>query len=401
MAIDWSNMPVISGSVAYVPAKRGGDKKKTERKLEERIMSLDNTILSVCPIVAHGIPVYIDETKIDDYAEWGITEYGWYAFAKILGKTEDVLVTDATTITGASGYKAEVGNNYVEVAISFEVAAMSKIITVAWTEDNVETFHFSPTDLAIRNLDYRVTFYVYDIEDPDHNYAHWEYTPATDAKFVADKRYYTKDGDTYTLAEVTADEDVPPLYYEDKYELTTDEKFATGKVYYTKDGETYTAAEVTVDADVPADTYYEHSYVMTEDTTFATGKTYYTKSGTEYTAAEVTAGEAVPTVYYVHSKVTFSGMTRNITYVCNTPIDCPSVFDLPEIEDETHGCWFEIRFRHTGSFSSTLKVPEGVKVATEHTQAETAGINMVDLHYTAIGNTKVWRFMNTHSSIPA
>ena len=122
--------------------------------------------------------------------------------------------------------------------------------------------------------------------------------------------------------------------------------------------------------------------------------------GEEYTAAEVTAGEAIP-AYYKHSKVTFEGMTRNITYRCNTPIDCPMVFNLPEIEDETHGCWYEIRFQHTGSFSSTLNVPEGVKVATEHTQAETKGMNMVDLHYTSIGGLKLWRFMNTHSSIPA
>ena len=94
-------------------------------------------------------------------------------------------------------------------------------------------------------------------------------------------------------------------------------------------------------------------------------------------------------------------MTRNITYVCNTVIDCPSEFILPEIEDDGHGAWFEIRFRHSGSFSSTLVPPDGVKIATEHTQAETAGINMVNLHYNTVGGVKLWRFMNTHSSIPA
>ena len=45
-------------------------------------------------------------------------------------------------------------------------------------------------------------------------------------------------------------------------------------------------------------------------------------------------------------------------------------------------------------------MPEGVKIATEHTQAETAGMNMVDLHYMSIDGIKIWRFMNTHSSIP-
>ena len=70
------------------------------------------------------------------------------------------------------------------------------------------------------------------------------------------------------------------------------------------------------------------------------------------------------------------------------------------VEDDGHGAWYEIRLRHSGSFSSTLVVPEGVKVATEHTQAETAGMNMVDLHYMSIDGVKLWRFMNTHSSLP-
>ena len=90
-----------------------------------------------------------------------------------------------------------------------------------------------------------------------------------------------------------------------------------------------------------------------------------------------------------------------MTYVCNTPIDCPTEFHLPVVEDETHGCWFEIRFRHTGEFSSTLIVPEGVKVATEHTQPEKAGFNDVFLQYDSIAGIKSWRFLNTHSTIPA
>lgn len=317
-----------------------------------RVTSINNTVLAGPEVIeAAGIPVYVSD--VTEYSTFGITETGWYIFARIAAK-DGVTVSDATTVTGAAGYIAEAGADHIDVAIKFEVAAMSGVVNITWDADNAETFVFKATDLAIRNLDYRVTFYVYDIDD----FATWEYALTTDATFVADNYYYTEADGVYTLAEVTAGEAVP--------------------AYYTLADEVYTQATGT----------------------FAEGTTYYTKSGEEYTAAEVTAGEAIP-AFYKHSKVTFEGMTRNITYRCNTVIDCPVVFNLPEIEDETHGCWYEIRFQHTGSFSSTLNVPEGVKVATEHTQAETKGMNMVDLHYTSISGLKLWRFMNTHSSIPA
>lgn len=146
-------------------------------------------------------------------------------------------------------------------------------------------------------------------------------------------------------------------------------------------------------------------WALTEDTAFVSGNHYYTKNGDVYTEAvegtDWTAGAAIPeNTYYKHAKVTFAGLVRNVTYKLDTPIDCPQEYVLPEIEDDTHGAWFELRLRHTGAFSSTLIVPEGCKVATEHTQAETAGINMVNLHYSSTGGVKIWRFMNTHSSIP-
>lgn len=275
-----------------------------------RVTSLNGTVLSSgVAIEAHGTPVYVDDPS--DYSAYGLTETGWYVFARIAAKP-GVYVLSSTTVEGAAGYIATPYTNHIDVAVRFDVAAMSQIVTVNWGSET-ETYIFKATDLAVRNLDYRTTFYVYDIAP----YATWEYALTTDATFVADKQYYTKDGDEYTLAEVTA-------------------------------GET-----------VPADAYYNHS------------------------------------------RVTFSGMARNITYKCDTVIDCPQVYVLPEIEDDVHGCWYEIRLRHSGSFSSTLQVPEGVKVATEHTQAETAGLNMVDLHYSNVGGVKIWRFLNTHSSIPA
>ena len=447
-------------------------------KQQNNVSSLDTTSLVSNVIEAAGMPVYVSD--VTEYAAFNITETGWYIFARIAAK-EGTTVTSATKVEGADGYIAEVGADHIDVAVRFEVAAVSKIVVVDWGT-YAETYVFKATDLAIRNLDYRVTFYVYDIDD----FATWEYALTTDATFVgteyyilengtyvraavkandavpADtyyvhsyvltedttfvegKTYYTKSGTVYTAAEVTAGEEVTAnTYYEDKYTLTTDATFV-GNAYYTKDGDIYSQAAVKAGDPIPCYYVGEPGYVLTTDTVFVEGTTYYTKSGNEYTVAEVTVGAAVTantyyvlgTVYkqttdetavsgttyyaksdnvyspvmftvgseipafYKHSKVTFEGMTRNVTYVCNTPIDCPMVFNLPVIEDETHGAWFEIWFQHTGSFSSTLIVPEGVKVATEHTQPETKGFNSVGLRYSAVNGVKAWRFLNAHSTIP-
>lgn len=310
--------PLVRGYSAYDIARLHGFEGTEEEWLESlkgenRVSSLNDTPLENSNIItAVGIPVFVKEEDLPTYENYGLTEKGWYVFARIKAK-QGITVTDKTTVEGTAGYIANTGDDHVDVAVKFEVAAMSQKVVITWDSDS-ETFVFTATDLAIYGLDYRVTFYVYDIDE----YATWEYALTADTTFAEDKYYYTKDqNDQYSLAEVTV-------------------------------GDT-----------IPADTYYNHSHV------------------------------------------TFAGMTRNITYRCNTVIDCPMTFVLPEIEDETHGCWYEIRFEHAGSYSSTLEVPEGVKVATEHTQAETKGLNMVDLHYTSVGGTKVWRFMNTHSTIPA
>ena len=360
----------------------------------ERVTSLtDLDLASGIIIEAVGTPIYLDENDLVQYDSYGLTETGWYVFARITAKAGTSAA--GASVEGAAGYI--IGEAYIDVAVRFEVAAVSQMVVVDWGEIT-ESFVFKATDLAVRNLDYRVTFYVYDIED----YITWEYALTTDATFAAGKAYFIKEGDEYTPAEVTAGDTVPAVYYEDLYTLTEDETFVDGKTYYTESDGVYTAAEVTTGEDVTAGTYYEHSYVQTEDETFADGKAYYTKSGSTYTQATVTAGEALPTVYYVHSKVIFEGMVRNVTYRCNTIIDCPMEFILPDIEDETHGCWFEIRCQHAGEYSMTLVPPsDDVKIATEHTQKEKEGINMINLHYTVVNGTKVWRFLNTHSTIPA
>lgn len=323
----------------------------------KRVSALADSVLAIGTVIETvGIPVYVDAEKLPEYEAWGLTATGWYIFARIKAPDGE-RVTAETTVTGAAGYILSAPRNCVDVAVRFEVAALCKQVDIRYggAEDH---FVFRATDLATRNLDYRTTFYIYDIAP----FATWHYALTTDTTFAKDKQYYTKDGEEYVKAEVQTVQ----------YSLTADETFQTGKKYYIREGDAYTEATVTAGEAVTQDTYYEASDVPVPADT-----------------------------YYVHSKITFEGMTRNVTYQLDEIIDCPQEYILPEIEDDGHGAWFEIRLRHSGSFSSTLIVPEGVKVATEHTRAETAGFNMVDLHYNSIDGVKMWRFMNTHSTIPA
>lgn len=334
----------IANALASIAANLEGKSSK--------VQSLTETGLACGTVIeAVGIPVYVDD--VTEYADFGITETGWYVFARI-SAPGGMRVTEDTDIEGAAGCVASAGANHIDVAVRFDVAAVSQTVVIDWG-GYTETFVFKATDLAVRNLDYRTTYYMYDAEP----YATWEYAFTADTAFAADKYYYTKnEAGEYALAEVTAADPVP--------------------AYYTLEEETYTQVSGT----------------------FEDGVTYYTKSEDTYTEAAVTVGDPIP-AYYNHSKVTFDGLARNVSYKLDTPIDCPIEYILPDIEDDTHGAWFELRAEYTGSFSSTLTVPEGVKVATEHTQAETKGINMVHLDYTSTGNVKIWRFLNTHASIPA
>lgn len=280
-------------------------------ELKRRVSSL--TALELSPgsvIEAVGIPAYIKAEALSDYSDYGLTAEGWYVFARIAAP-DGVTVTAETTVEGAAGAIITAGADYVDVAVLFGVTAESQKVTVTWG-DTSEGFVFKADDLAVRNLDYRTTFYIYDVA----RYATWSYALTTDATFVADKNYYTKDGDEYTLAEVTAGEAVP------------------------------------------ADTYYNHS------------------------------------------KLHFEGMVANVTYRFDTIVDCPIEIVLPVVAEDGHGAWFEIQMRYSGSYSCTLLPPEGVKIGTAQTQAQTAGINTIDLQYTDAGDVKMWTLLNTHSNIP-
>ena len=280
-------------------------KGSTEAAAVSRVSSLTDTKFATNNVIEIPGPAayYKDVTEFSTY---GLTEPGWYIFARIKAPAG---VRFAGAVEGAAGYIAQAGEDHVDVAVRFAVAAMSVPVTIDWGE-STETFVFKNTDLAVRNLDYRVTFYVYDSDE----FAHFHFALATGS--------------------------------------------------------------------------------------FAAGTNYYVKQDGDYVPAEVTAGETVPN-YYVHSKVVIEGLVHNVTYRLNKLVDCPMEFILPEVDDDMHGCWFEIRCHHAGAYSMTLIPPEGVKIATEHTQKETAGINMINLHYTEVDGVKIWRFMNTHSSIPA
>ena len=277
----------------------------------DRVSSLTDVPLSGAAIIeAVGIPVYVSD--VSQYAAYGLTETGWYVFARV-NAPAGVTLSGAPAVTGAAGSKYAAGTNYVDVAVRFGVVAASQTVTINWGAET-ESFVFKATDLAVRNLDYRTTFYLYDLAP----YAAWE-------------------------------------------------------------------------------------YALTADTTFAEGKNYYTEEGGVYTLAEVTAGDAVPEspAYYNHSKLTLSGMTRNVTYRLNEMVDCPIEIVLPEITDDGYGAWFEMQLRYNGSYSCTLTPPSAsVKVGTANTQGQTAGINVIDLQYSDVGGAQLWTLLNTHSNIP-
>ena len=553
-----------------------------------RVLSLTETQLASGSVIeAVGVPAYVGD--VTQYAAYGISETGWYIFARVLTKSGEAIEA-GVTVEGADGSIITVGEDHIDIAVRFEVASMSKAVTINWGTES-ETYIFRATDLAVRNLDYRVTFYVYDADQ----FATWEFARTENKTFVG-TQYFTEENGVYTQAAVKALEDIPEdTYYTHAYVLTEDSVFEADKIYYTKtttthstyeekgmytwSETTYDAAEVTVGEDVPAGTYYvdqwtpatgyfvgtayyteddgeytqiavkagevesyftkqvdfeateDETYVGTEywevnagtdlgysraavkagfeapaepsyythtylkltaagkfaadtryykledgeyvlqevtvgasyaknlyyidqwtivkagtalvgtryyipdataseghvqvavvageavqadtyirivswpqatDPTFEAGQTYYINpTGHEYVEAAVTAGNQIP-AYFAHSKLTFEGLTRNITYRFNQIIDCPTTFILPEIEDECHGAWYEIRCNHAGTYSMTLVPPsDDVKVATQHSQVESAGINMINLHYTSVAGMKMWRFMNTHSSVPA
>ena len=275
-----------------------------------RVTSLDGT-----RIVAHGrcveivgVPVYVAD--VSGYAAYGITETGWYAFAKVEGP-DGARVTPETTITGADGSIAIPGEDHVCVAVRFDVAAQSREVAIGWGETTDELV-FRATDLAVRNLDYRTSYYVYDISP----YATWEYGEAV-GKYMRNVTYFDLVDGEYVPIESTS------------YDINAD----------------------------------------------------------------------IPEGVYKHTKVVFEGMVRNVTYQMPDMIDCPIEFKLPDIPEDGYGAWYEVQMRYQGAYSMTL-TPESsdVRAATDATQSQTGGVNIVDLHFADVAGAKIWRMVNTHSN---
>lgn len=176
------------------------------QRAQGRVVSLDDTELLVNNVVdAQGAPAYVDD--VTQYADYHITETGWYVFARIRNKY-GLPVTGSTHVIGADGYIAAIGAEYIDVAVRFGVAGESRLVTIDWGE-YTDKFVFRATDLALRNLDYRVTYYEYDLAD----YATWSYALTTDTTFALWKKYYTLEDGEYVLADVIYGDPVPADTY--------------------------------------------------------------------------------------------------------------------------------------------------------------------------------------------
>lgn len=186
----------------------------------DRVASLDETELIKSPVIeTYGCPIYVSEAELAGYTGYDLTEPGWHLFVRVAAK-DGVVVGPGAMVIGAAGYIAETGEDHIDIAVCFGTSAETQKVVINWG-GSTETFMFRATDLAIRNLDYRVTFYQYDISP----YATWTWAAAT-GTFTAGAHYFTRTGTG-----------------------TTDDPYV------------YTEAEFTAGQSIPANTYYKHTAV--------------------------------------------------------------------------------------------------------------------------------------------
>lgn len=247
-----------------------------------RVLSLTETQLASGSVIeAVGVPEYVGD--VTQYAPYGITETGWYIFARVLTKSGEAIEA-GVTVDGADGSIITAGEDHVDIAVRFEVASMSKAVTINWGT-YTETYIFKATDLAVRNLDYRTTYYVYDLAP----YAEWVYRRSADLTFSGTKYYVLENGD-YVQAAVKARTPIPAdTYYTHSYVMTEDTVFVDGVTYYTKEGTVYTPAEVVVGEEIPASTYYVDQWTLASG--YFAGKAYYVDNNGTYEQIAVKAGE--------------------------------------------------------------------------------------------------------------
>ena len=247
-----------------------------------RVISLTETQLASGSVIeAVGIPTYVSD--VTQYEPYGITETGWYIFARVLTKAGEAIEA-GVTVDGADGAIITAGEDHVDIAVRFEVASMSKAVTINWGT-YTETYIFKATDLAVRNLDYRTTYYVYDLAP----YATWVYRRSADLTFSGTKYYVMENGE-YVQAAVKARTPIPAdTYYTHSYVITEDNVFVDGTNYYTKEGTVYTPAEVVVGEEIQASTYYVDQWTLASG--YFAGKAYYRVTGDTYEQIAVKAGE--------------------------------------------------------------------------------------------------------------
>lgn len=179
------------------------------RRHAKRITPLNSASIVTGGVVdVVGIPEYVGDDKLSGYGAYGLTETGWYTFTRVTAP-DGVKVGSGFAVSGAHAKNTSDGNSYVDIAVRFGAAPESQEVTIRWETGIEETYVFRAVDLAVRNLDSRATYYVYDIAE----FATYTWKLTTDAAFVAGTRYYTKDGDRYTLAEVETGAAVPAGTY--------------------------------------------------------------------------------------------------------------------------------------------------------------------------------------------
>lgn len=319
---------------------------------------------------------------------------------------EDVWTTASGVFAGQAYYGTRDERSRIAVIAGDLCAYHTKVVEYPLTVDTafVGTQYWVKNDNIDLGYERAAVIAGDTVPDGDTYYTHAYSLLTAAGKFAEDTRYYMLVDGEYVLQEVT----VGASYAKNKYYVDTWTIVAPGasfvgtKYWITSDSaeDGYEPAAVMAGETIPEETY--HLQVITwpqvTEGTFADGETYYQLDGAEYVPVEVTAGDEVP-LWYVHSKVIFQGMTRNISYRCNTLIDCPIEIVLPDIEENGYGAWYEIQMRYAGTYSCTLTLPEGVKVGTTSTQAQTAGINVIDLHYVSVDGAKTWQLINTHTNL--
>lgn len=126
-------MTTLSAALALMKKNGGGGgATKSVTVAQSLVANMPGGALANGTIVeAVGIPTYVDD--VAEYSAYSLTNTGWYVFSTI-PTPDGVTVTAGTTVTGAAGYIATVGEDHVDVAVYFGTTAETQIISIDWGE---------------------------------------------------------------------------------------------------------------------------------------------------------------------------------------------------------------------------------------------------------------------------